>query len=819
MRLGFWLRWSLRDLRQRWLQVLAIALIVALGTGVFAGLGSQQEWREDSYDENFARQNMYDLRLTFTEGTYVDATEIEATLADISGIADLELRLVAPTLIEAQAGDETVLQRAKIIGVELSDGPPEINQIHIWDGRGLEPDDTGENTALVHHLFARYYDLEPGDSLTLAGDISLDFVGTGQSPDHFQIIPDTSGTFLGESSLAILYMPLSTTQRLMQREGRVNEVVMVLDDSADREAVQDEIDATLENGAFSGASYALINKQNDPVYELLYSDAEGDQQMMNIIALLFLFGAALAAFNLAGRIVQAQRRQIGIGMALGVQRFWLAFRPMLMGFQIALMGTVFGLLLGYGFSQLFAGFFEDNIVLPYWEDPFYLESYVQAAALGILIPFLATLYPVWQAVRVQPIDAIKTSTLVSKGGGLAPAVQNIPLPGRSFTQMPLRNLLRAPWRTLFTLTGIGIAILLLTAMIGLLDTFEATIDQGEEAYLYEGEDRLTVGLDNFYEVESDQVEQIRRLTTDEGTPLFATTEAGLTVGGELMGEDEEISVSIELLDPENRIWTPKLLAGEFPRQPDGIVIAEKAANDLNLSVGDSVTVQHPVREGRFNLRSQESTFEITGIHNNPLRPLTYMNLSSASLMGLEGRSNTLSVLPVEGVSEETVRRGLFNQRSVTSVQAVSELNEAFEDAIDILRDVLWVIQFAVIALAFLIAFNSTSINLDERIREIATMFAFGLPVRTVTRMQMIENVVTGVLGTIVGLLLGYGAVVWITTGQIEEMFPEIQFGAEISAQTMLIALAIGILVVTLTPLLSVRRMVTMDIPSTLRVME
>ena len=33
-----WLRWSWRDLRARWLQVVAIALIIALGTGVFAGL-------------------------------------------------------------------------------------------------------------------------------------------------------------------------------------------------------------------------------------------------------------------------------------------------------------------------------------------------------------------------------------------------------------------------------------------------------------------------------------------------------------------------------------------------------------------------------------------------------------------------------------------------------------------------------------------------------------------------------------------------------------------------------------------------------------
>ena len=51
---------------------------------------------------------------------------------------------------------------------------------------------------------------------------------------------------------------------------------------------------------------------------MLYKDAEGDQQMMNIFAALLLGAAAFAAFNLVSRTVEAQRREIGIGMALGV---------------------------------------------------------------------------------------------------------------------------------------------------------------------------------------------------------------------------------------------------------------------------------------------------------------------------------------------------------------------------------------------------------------------------------------------------------------------------------------------------------------------
>ncbi len=43
-----WLRWSWRDLRARWLQIGAIAGIIAIGSGVYSGLGSTAAWRTTS---------------------------------------------------------------------------------------------------------------------------------------------------------------------------------------------------------------------------------------------------------------------------------------------------------------------------------------------------------------------------------------------------------------------------------------------------------------------------------------------------------------------------------------------------------------------------------------------------------------------------------------------------------------------------------------------------------------------------------------------------------------------------------------------------
>ena len=65
----FWLRWSARDLRARWLQVAAIALIVAIGTGMSAALGSVSVWRQDSYDASYALLHAHDVRVSLPAGS------------------------------------------------------------------------------------------------------------------------------------------------------------------------------------------------------------------------------------------------------------------------------------------------------------------------------------------------------------------------------------------------------------------------------------------------------------------------------------------------------------------------------------------------------------------------------------------------------------------------------------------------------------------------------------------------------------------------------------------------------------------------------
>ena len=812
--LQLWMRWSWRDLRARWLQVVAIALIIALGTGVFAGLGGQKHWRIESLDKSYDELNFHDLRMELADGSFVPVEDLRAALEGIEGVAAFETRLVVPTLVDASSADNDVVVRGEIVGMNVA---TLIDELFVPDGNGrsLTESDVAQNVAVVEYKFADDNGLEPGDTLRISGDVTLDIVGAAHSPEYFYIIPDDN-LFAADGAFAPLFVSLETAQQITGREGMVNDAVFMLDEGADMAVVKAAVESHMA-ARFENTGFDLTEQAEDTSYELMYTDAEGDQETWDAVAFLFLIGAAFGAFNLAGRIVESQRRQIGISMALGLPRLWIALRPMLVGLQIAVLGTIFGLIAGLILSAMFASLMEDLLPMPYWDTSLYQPGFLRATLLGILLPFVATLLPVVRAVRVAPIDAIRSGYLIAKGGGLNSVLHVLPLPGKSFAQMPFRNLLRSPWRSLLTILGVSMAIILLTAFIGFLDSFVATVDRAEDAFLHQSEDRMLVVLDFFYPVENGEISGIAGLTGDDGVPLMDEVNASLILKGTLRHDGKEIDTALELHNFEEAMWVPKLLEGELAHE--GVIISEKAADDLGVGVGDTLELEHPLREGLLAFDSLKSEVTVVGIHNNPMRPLSYMHLDNAASMNLDGTTNYLMLNPAEGVKSTTIKLALLTQPGVASVQAISEMSEAIHDSMDIMITVMYVVQVIVLLMAFLIAFNSTSINVDERVREISTMFAFGLRIRTVTRMQMVENLIVGILGTLVGVSLGWVALNAMLVSRVEEQLEDMMLIVTISPETLLVSLVLGVLVVTLTPLLSIRRMARMNIPDTLRVME
>lgn len=814
-RAWFAIRWSARDLRRRWLQVVVIALIIAVGTGVYAGLGSTSRWRERSYDDSYALLHMHDLRVELNEGSRVPAGHLIDALEQMdhpAWIMDAEERLIAPTQLDASTQSAAVLVPGRVVGVDVSEGGPHVDGIDVTRGRALSAEDAGREVALLEAHFADHYGLPRAGELELAGGVPLRYVGTGYSPEYFMVVDESGGLgLMAEANLGVVFMPLTTAQALTGNEGAVNDLVISLSPGIDPDRARPEIEAALSE-RFPEVGITVTTREEDPAYRLLYGDLESDQGTFRMLAFLMFVAAVFAAFNLTSRIVEAQRRELGIGMALGVRRRALAVRPLLVGAEIALLGVLFGIGMGMLVGVAMRSVLQDLMPLPVWETPFQPGEFAAAAALGFVLPLLATAWPVWRAVRVRPVDAIKTGHLAARGGGLAPLLKRLPVPGGSFGQIPIRNVLRAPRRTILTAIGVGVSIMMMVAILGMLDSFAATIDRGEEEILRGSPDRMSVDLAGFVPVDSRLVHSV------VSSPAIEQAEPMVRVGGRVEHDGMAFDLLIEVLDLQNPVWHPAVRSPAPADGLPGIVLARKAIEDLGVAAGERVVVLHPVRTGADAFALARTRMTVVGVHDNPMRPFAYIDTAGAGLMGLTGATNTIQVTPAEGYSVGEVKRALFDLPGVASVQPVNATTHALRDLIDRFASVFRVIELFALGLALLVAFNAASINVDERAREHATMFAFGMRLRTLLRMTSVEGFMVGLLGTLAGVGFGALALGRLMANATREA-PEVRIDVELAAGTVVLALAIGLAAALIAPLLTARRLGRMDIPSTLRVME
>ena len=808
--LGLRLRWALRDARARWVQVAGIALMIAIGTGMYAGLSSVTQWRFASNDASLALTNMYDVRAQPSGDGFLPRGALASIAEGLDGVEAVEERLISETQVEVDTEDGPLFVRGRVVGVDVSDGGPGVNGVEPMVGRGIEAGEIGEPVVLVERNFGVYYGLPDEGELRIGGGVSARYVGQAVSPEYFLIVEE--GGFFGQANLAVLFTSIETAQRLSGRDGLVNDLVLTVEPGADVDRVEAALLAeTAARHPETGLD--LMRTEDDASYLALTRDPEGDQQFYNVFALVLFAGAAFASLNFAARMVETQRREIGTSMALGANPLAIAVRPLLVGIQIAALGVVFGVGIGLLIASLMQGVMESFVPLPVFITPFQTDIFAGVAAIGFVLPIVAVLWPVFRAVRVQPVDAIRTGHLAARGGGLAPAISRLPLPGSSLGRMPFRNLLRAPRRTFLTLCALTAVLAILVSLIGMTDSILSTLVKGDEELIKGVPDRLVVRLDSFYAVDSPEVSGV----VDGGA--LGVAEPGIALGGTVKGSGEPLTVLLQFVDLEGGAWRPTVVEGGLSAAGPGIVLARKAAQDLGVGAGDSVTLTLPVRTGPASFTLSAISVPVMAVHPHPLRFNAYMDIRHAGQAGLEGVANMVTGAPASGQTLVDAKRALFGSPGVATVLGIAETSQAAQDVFEEFAAVFLVIQVFVLGLALLIAFNTANINSDERARDHATMFAYGVPVRRVLGSLAVEGLVLGMIATLLGVVLGYGLLLWLVHELMPASYPDLGIVLSVRAPQMAALLAAGIAVVALAPVLTVRKLRRMNVPSTLRVLE
>lgn len=143
---------------------------------------------------------------------------------------------------------------------------------------------------------------------------------------------------------------------------------------------------------------------------------------------------------------------------------------------------------------------------------------------------------------------------------------------------------------------------------------------------------------------------------------------------------------------------------------------------------------------------------VSGIFDNYVSNFIIISAETYESAFDDWQSNT-ALLNTSGDTEE-MAQVLTELDAVSGVTQLSAARESIDSALSCLNYIIWLIVLFSGALAFIVIFNLTNINLAERSREIATVEVIGFYPNETGSYVLRENLVMSVVASIIGLPIG-----------------------------------------------------------------
>jgi putative ABC transport system permease protein len=252
----------------------------------------------------------------------------------------------------------------------------------------------------------------------------------------------------------------------------------------------------------------------------------------------------------------------------------------------------------------------------------------------------------------------------------------------------------------------------------------------------------------------------------------------------------------------------QIVQGKAPTGPDQIAINQGLAERSDYKVGDKAPVltDAPLK-----------TYTIVGIVTFDGKKsfageteVFFDTPTAQKVLNLEGKFTEITVAADSGVSESELRKRVAAALPAKT-QAITGKALAKEQSSDVKQGLgffnTFLLVFATIALfvgAFII-FNTFSMLVAQRTRELALMRALGASRGQVNRAVVLEAVVVGFLSSVIGLAAGVGVAIGLKAlfGVFGAQLPD---GPTVVAlRTVIAAFVVGTLVTTVAAIMPARR--------------
>ncbi|MCE8533590.1 FtsX-like permease family protein [Ruegeria pomeroyi] len=756
-----------RDLWRIKGQAVAIALVVAVGvllqvmqTGLVRSL---DETRRAYYER-------YRLAEVFAPVTRAPV-HAAVDLRKIDGVAAVETRVAGAAMVDLPGAAVPV--RAQVASLPAQ-GAPRLNDVLLTDGRALSGERPDE--ILLLQSFARAHGLKPGDriSATMNG-ARHDFTvsGLAVSPEFIyttapgELVPD-------DRRFAVLWMTRTALEAAFDMDGAFNEALLSLSRGTEPDAVMAEVDRLLDRYGGTGA-YHLDDL---PSNKFVVEEISGIKRTSKTVPPVFMAVAAFLLYIVISRLVDAERKEIGLMKAFGYTSWEVGVHYLKMVLVIAVGGAVLGSVLG-----VLAGRWSVNVYMLYYKFPFLVfrldppsfaigfgVSVLAASAGGLLV--LRRVFALTPAVAMRAAAPADYSRARPLGGWLGRVLDQP-------TRMVLRRLTRQPLRMGGAIAGVGAATALGAAMASLLAAYDAMVETSFGVI-----DRSDVTVTFTHPIAEQSRYDLASI------PGVIEVEPIRIVSAVLRNGRHSYRGAVNGMAEAPRLYRAvDADMTDIPIRRDGIILSTGLARELEIEAGDRLILD--VREGRRPIVE----VPVSGVSESLIGSPAYMEIGALNRLLKEPLRISGAFLRVDPAQGDSVYRILKDRPMVAGVALKSESRAALRKMMDqgagAMRYVMAVIAGVI---TFGVIYNAARVAQAERERDLAGLRVLGFTRGEVAFVLLGELAAVVVLAMPLGALGGYWLNLAISAGFSTDLYQiPASFGLTGFGQAMIVVLIAALL--------------------------
>ncbi len=492
-------------------------------------------------------------------------------------------------------------------------------------------------------------------------------------------------------------------------------------------------------------SYYVNDRKNDSGYDTYQSNSEKIELITNIFPVFLFAVAALVSFSTMTRFIDEERQNIGVLRALGYSKLDTSLKFVIYSLTAALTGVFIGAIGGYWIlPRIIFNAYTANLTLTNFQSGFSWKYLFLTFLISILCTTGAAVIQLFIVLRAKTSELLLPKP--PKNGSrillekIKPFWQHL-----SFNyKVTLRNIFRYKVKMIMTILGIAGCTGLLMMGFGIRDSL-AGIGQKQYSEIIKY-DLIAIDKNSLSSEQSSRLNQkLSSSQVNKYLPVYFEN-----VSKKIAGTNQDLSIIV----PEKSSQISKYISlrnrssgQKINLNSRGIVISEKLAKLLNLSIGDELSLV--TTNGKKVKLPISNICEMYMGHYLLMNSNVYQKYfnkkvnSNAQLIELNNKKQTNSFA-----------NSLMKTGAVSAINLNTNNQQIIDSLIQSMNKVIFLLIGLAALLAVVVIFTLTTTNLEERMREIATLKVLGFYNNEASLYIYRETIILSIFGILIGFLVG-----------------------------------------------------------------